>query len=487
MADRPRIVRAADHEAMPDGTLYAALLPDRMDLGTGAFQDGGAGAGIVSVPVGAMTWAHNHNEVELFAILSGNALLDWDGGRETLAPGDAVVMPPLVRHAFCSASASAPLTLFHCYLPDAGLADAQARRRAAELMQPRAPALVLAAVGASDCVAAQSLAEVAQRWLAQRGARAQSVPWPRGTTETARPLLARLKALACLVDTKGGPALDLERHRVLLVRTIDRTAMTANLRRHHARQLAGTLPRLPVADLRDVLAAIAACEETGQLDRAQLLSFFPLGKAEACGMAMPVLLQLLGWPVPAVMHATDVLQGHAQEAPGAGRRASWSQWLADLLDRVERQHGALVPQAGRWSAAQLGAWDDLRMLALAAERALAPADLDVRRCLELLDAMVMRARGLYEPDVAAHVCESFEAERRTSLAIELAAAARLADLLAPLAPQAGEALSRALGIGRAAGQSDAGALRLVQAGTRVAPELLQGFWARATAQGPARV
>lgn len=468
---------------MPDGTLYAPLL----SAGTGDGVE--VGAGIVSVPVGAMTWAHNHNEVELFAILSGNALLEWEGGRETLAAGDAVVMPPLVRHAFSSASASAPLTLFHCYLPDADRADAQARRRAAEPAQSHASVLVLAATGSQDCAAAQSLAAVAQRWLVQRGVQVQPVPCPQGQSQAhdaARPVLTRLDALACLVDTEDGLALALERHRALLVRTIDRAAMTANLRRHHARQLAGTLPCVLVADLDEELAAIAACERTGRLGQAELLSFFPLGKAVARGMAMPVLLQLLGWPVPAVMHATDPLQGLAEEALGEDRRASWSSWLADLLERVVRRHGAVVPQAGRWSAAHLGAWDDLRMLALSAARALAPADLDVHRCLDLLDAMVARARGLHEPDVPVHVCESFEAEDRTGLAIELAVAAQLADLLAPIAPRAGEALSWALGTGHVVREKGAGALRLAQAGTRVTPELLSGFWARATAQGPAR-
>lgn len=424
MAANPCIFRKSSFVPMPDGTLYAELLPPPSD----AFNT--FGAGVLEVPAGTVTWAHNHQEAEYFVVVAGEAYLKWNGGEERLHVGDAVLMPPLVRHSFSSVNARVPLVLFHWYALDCQWAERQATLLASELDQQH-PSTVVVTVSSEG--GSKSIADVAERWLRQRGVDVVQVC----IDDACHSSDAVLENLCGILEaTSIGLVLDLERYRERLVRAIDRASLTANLRRVLMTALKGRLPRVIGIDLLRAAAAVAECAGRFSSDRS-LLVIFPSSQVLVFGMAFPVLLQVLGASPPAVIHMTEPGEN---AAPTAAALRQWRRWLFGVLQRVRRWGGGSIPVAGRWTDAQLSAWDDLKMIVVRASRALAPSDLDVGRCIDLLGSMVARAKSLARDFPPANSCESFEAEGRTTLAIELAVAAQLAILLKPLDP----ALSREL-------------------------------------------
>ena len=419
---RPRVFRKSSCESMPDGTTYSPLLPDPLDA------DGRFGAGLINVPPGALTWAHNHWEPECFVVLEGEAHLQWDGGDEHLQAGDAVLLPPLVRHAFASVNAGATLRLFHCHGPDPDDAARHAEARAAELASEHPPALILAPEEGDEVL----LASVAERWLEQRGISVQ-----RRTFGSAA-LGERLAEYVRLEMTPGGPALDLEPHRGLLIRAIDRASINTPLRRVLALALADRLPIVTGENLRRALSAAARCSV--DIGRALLL-FFPRKEAVPLGLALPVLLQCMRATPPAVLHMADT-EAVDLDSISSGLRTACMPWYAGVLARTAEHHGSRVPSAGRWSPELLVAWDELRGLALSAARALSPQVLDLKRGAALLRSILNRAGELGALHLLVEPCESFEAEGRTALALELATVLQFAALVHPLHPLLSSTLLR---------------------------------------------
>jgi quercetin dioxygenase-like cupin family protein len=462
MTERPLILKRPSLEPMPDGTGYAQLLP-HADAAGGPLG-GALGGGLVEVPPGASTWRHNHHETELFVMLAGRARIEWDGGRQAVEAGDVVVVPPFVQHSFVNDAPSTPAALLNLYWEDAAAYDAAAARRAAALPAARADEtwVVMAANGSARAPCA--IAEMAMRALRQQGRVAQPAPADSAARPLVEAVLARLRAAGAIErgDAGASEAIRLERFRGLVETLADHASLTGNLKRYLADRLAGRLPDVALAaraaydplllELARYLGAFEAVAGLGPGGGAALrwAAFFPAGEALIHALAVPVLVRRLSVdaPWPAVLHAVDAREeALADGALGAGRRDAWGSWLRSLVDRVERHAGGTVPTAGRWSMRHLDAFAALDEAVVAAARAVEPGSLALGEYLGALDRIVARAGQLAETDPFAVGTETLEAESRTTLALELAAARTLGVLAAPVAPRLSTALGEALGVG----------------------------------------
>ena len=330
--------------------------------------------------------------------------------------GDAVQVPPLMRHAFSSSDGTEVL-LFHFYAQSMQEAAQQIQARTTALAGGHSPSLILT----SDDETASSLAMVAQRWLEQRSISVHTIT---------------VNAISADSSLGGIEArLDLEACRNAVIRTIDRAAINSPLRQALAGALRGRLPLLDGPSLRPALNAVAACRNVAASGHS-LLVFMAADEASVLGMAFPVLLEQQGLPLPAVLHAPQYKAFDIAML----RRAALS-WVGELTERIRGRYAGTVPSAGRWTSAHLAILDDLRILSLSAARALSPQVLDLLEWASALNAMIERVRRLRSWELRVPGCESFDAENRTGLAIEWAVARQLSELTYPVAPTLSSELS----------------------------------------------
>jgi mannose-6-phosphate isomerase-like protein (cupin superfamily) len=489
MTKEPLVLRRPHAERMPDGTEYAQLVPHR-ELANAPFE-----TGIVKVPPGTTTWRHNHRETEVFIVVAGDATLEWDDGRRHVTAGDVIVVPPFMHHAFVNGSAAAEMTLLTLSWTQPGYAH-DADRRAERLSEiPGVRYLVMTA--GRRAAAPHAVAGVAARALRQNGREVSIVgDLPAGEADRSahvRDVIARLqdRGVAERAHPSAGNeqlVIHLERHRHLLVRAVDRMTMTGNVKRFVADALAEPLPTLAVSGATGsarwahqparLLRALAE-PSPDRTSRVELLSFFSIDDAFECAIAVPVLIQALDTdlPLPSVLHATDAADEVEQaDGPvGATRRAAWSSWSRALAARVREHADGKAPEAGRWSARHVAAFADLDALAKRAGRAVAAESFSIGALVDVLDELVACALRLAASDPQIRGTETFEAESRTSLALELAALRQFGVLAAPLMPGAGVALGEALQLGPLGETPWSRARELLGAGARIDCDRLDGF------------
>jgi methionyl-tRNA synthetase len=133
----------------------------------------------------------------------------------------------------------------------------------------------------------------------------------------------------------------------------------------------------------------------------------------------------------------DVLVGH------------WQQWLDDLGQRVERDHGGTAPDAGTWTPEHTAFLARLAGRLQAVSAALAPDGFSLNLAAAELHGIVGDARRFRDLESRSAGLPEWAAEARTAIALELTAARLLAVCAAPLMPRFSARLGAALGTGPA--------------------------------------
>ncbi|RNL87510.1 class I tRNA ligase family protein [Halostreptopolyspora alba] len=145
----------------------------------------------------------------------------------------------------------------------------------------------------------------------------------------------------------------------------------------------------------------------------------------------------------------------------------WQRWLRELGERVARHHDGRLPDAGVWTAQHTAFLDQLDIRLQAVTAALSPDGFSLNRAAAELDGLVTDAiRFAGEQRHTADVA-GWDAENRTTTAVQAAAAGLLATTSAPLMPRFAERLLRALGSDTPPGRWPS-RVSLLEPGTRVA-------------------
>jgi quercetin dioxygenase-like cupin family protein len=71
--------------------------------------------GITAFAPGTAIALHTHNCEESVMVLEGEAIVEIDGARHPMGPGDTTWVPANVPHRFLNASAEAPMRIFWTY------------------------------------------------------------------------------------------------------------------------------------------------------------------------------------------------------------------------------------------------------------------------------------------------------------------------------------------------------------------------------------
>jgi len=124
----------------------------------------------------------------------------------------------------------------------------------------------------------------------------------------------------------------------------------------------------------------------------------------------------------------------------------WQAWLAGIAERVAREHDGLVPDAGVWVPEHVAFLDSLRLRLDAMGGALSADGFSLNRAAAHLDAVVADAERFSAEQAHVRDDPEWADENRTTLALELAAAALLARVATPLMPRFAGRLSAALGM-----------------------------------------
>ncbi len=123
----------------------------------------------------------------------------------------------------------------------------------------------------------------------------------------------------------------------------------------------------------------------------------------------------------------------------------WEGWLRELGRKVEAVYGGEVPEAGTWTDAHRRFLDVLKATADDAAAAYRAESFSLQRLSRVLIELVRRARDFGRAEDAWGWSAATKDERRTGVALELAAARTLALAAAPLMPGFAHRLWRALG------------------------------------------
>jgi methionyl-tRNA synthetase len=143
----------------------------------------------------------------------------------------------------------------------------------------------------------------------------------------------------------------------------------------------------------------------------------------------------------------------------------WQRWLNDLGERVDRDYGGIVADAGIWTPehtaflARLGT----RLSALTA--GLGQDGFSLNQAAEELNGIVADVTAFSRRESATAGIAAWKDEARTAIALELAAARLLATCAAPVMPRFAARLTAALGLPQPAGWPHL--VELVPPGTRV--------------------
>ncbi|MGA6161428.1 class I tRNA ligase family protein [Amycolatopsis magusensis] len=144
---------------------------------------------------------------------------------------------------------------------------------------------------------------------------------------------------------------------------------------------------------------------------------------------------------------------------------SWQSWLGDLGERLARDHGGRMPDAGVWTPEHTAFLARLTERRAALTRALGADGFSLNSAAAELLGLVEDARGFAAQEAAAARAGDWADEARTAIALEAAAAGLLATCGRPVMPRFADALAGALGL--PAERTWPHAVELVPAGTAV--------------------
>ncbi|MFI9503892.1 class I tRNA ligase family protein [Nocardia sp. NPDC052566] len=145
----------------------------------------------------------------------------------------------------------------------------------------------------------------------------------------------------------------------------------------------------------------------------------------------------------------------------------WEGWLTDLAERVGRDHGGIVPDAGTWTSEHTAFLSRLSVHLDEITAALNPEGFSLRRAAAGLDGIVTDARAFACQQSRLAGLDRWGSEGRTATALELAAARLLAAVSAPLMPRFSGRLAAAIGISEITTWPET--VELVPPGSRCAP------------------
>jgi methionyl-tRNA synthetase len=123
----------------------------------------------------------------------------------------------------------------------------------------------------------------------------------------------------------------------------------------------------------------------------------------------------------------------------------WEGWLTDLGQRVEDWYGSRAPDAGTWTPEQQAFLGRLNQRLAVLALHLSPGGFSLTGAAAELDGLVSDARSFRERERWLDGSTLWSSERRTAMALELAAAWLLAQCSAPLIPRFAGRLAAALG------------------------------------------
>ena len=123
----------------------------------------------------------------------------------------------------------------------------------------------------------------------------------------------------------------------------------------------------------------------------------------------------------------------------------WQAWLDDLGTRVRDRFGGVAPDAGTWTPEQVAFLGRLNSRLAAIAACLSPDGFSLNLAAAELDGLVTDARRFAELESRWTGLDEWEAEGRTGIALELAAAWLLARCAEPVLPRFAARLARSLG------------------------------------------
>ncbi|HEX6467750.1 MAG TPA: class I tRNA ligase family protein [Streptosporangiaceae bacterium] len=144
---------------------------------------------------------------------------------------------------------------------------------------------------------------------------------------------------------------------------------------------------------------------------------------------------------------------------------TWQRWLNDLGERVQRDYGGTVPDAGIWTPEHTAFLARLGTRLSALTGSLGQDGFSLNQAAEALDGIVADVTAFSRRETATARAAAWKDEARTAIALELAAARLLAHGAAPVMPRFGARLAAALGLPRPAEWPRL--VELVPPGTRV--------------------
>lgn len=124
---------------------------------------------------------------------------------------------------------------------------------------------------------------------------------------------------------------------------------------------------------------------------------------------------------------------------------TWQEWLGRLATKLERPYAGVIPEAGTWTDPHLHFLKRLKGFLDEAEAALAAESFSMRRLTRLACELVRSASDFGKRQDAYGLHPSGKDERRTGIALELAAARVLALIASPVMPGFAEHLWAGLG------------------------------------------
>ncbi len=124
----------------------------------------------------------------------------------------------------------------------------------------------------------------------------------------------------------------------------------------------------------------------------------------------------------------------------------WQEWLGDLGGRLERDHDGRIPDAGTWTPEHSAFLGRLNARLLSLTACLSPDAFSLNQAADELDGIVTDVRRFRDLERRFAGMPDWEAEGRTAIALECAAAWLLMQCAAPLMPRFSDRLASALGV-----------------------------------------
>ncbi|PYC71890.1 methionine--tRNA ligase [Streptomyces tateyamensis] len=125
---------------------------------------------------------------------------------------------------------------------------------------------------------------------------------------------------------------------------------------------------------------------------------------------------------------------------------TWQRWLNDLGARVRKAYDGKAPDAGNWTPEQTAFLARLDARLRAVTGALGQAGFSLNQAAAELDGLVRDTVRFAEQEGLTADADRWQAETRTAVALELAAAKLLAQVAAPVMPRFAGRLAAALGL-----------------------------------------